>query len=154
MPNAAHGPTPAHEALELVLSFTGAGQRAGYPTADLEERVRALAEALGIVGTQVWATPTLVDVSFGELTEQRSYTIRVRPSAVDLDAIAQLDDLVQDVLDGRRDAHSALALLAEIEANELERPWPLMLAAYALAGAAVAPVLGGGWPDALGAAAG
>jgi uncharacterized membrane protein YjjP (DUF1212 family) len=139
-------------AVEFLLAFTRAGQRAGYPTADLEERVLALANALGLAGAQVSATPTLVDVSLGSLTHQRSYTFRVRPSAVDLDAIARLDDLVQDVLDRGRDPDSALAALADIQIHPLNRPWPVLLAAYALAGAAVAPVLGGGWRDVLGAA--
>jgi uncharacterized membrane protein YjjB (DUF3815 family) len=36
-----------------------------------------------------------------------------------------------------------------IRAKPLERPWPILLAAYALAGAALTPVLGGGWREAV-----
>jgi uncharacterized membrane protein YjjP (DUF1212 family) len=100
---------------------------------------------------QVSATPTLVDVSIGSLPEQRTFTLRVRPTAVNLDAIAKLDEIVQDVVDGRVAAPDALPRVAEIESRPLERPWPILVAAYALAGAALTPVLGGGWREAVAA---
>ena len=76
----------------------------------------------------------------------------MRPAPVDLDAIARVDDLVQDVLEGRLDPDAALTALADIESRPLERPWPLLLAAYGIAGAALTPVLGGGWREAAAAA--
>ena len=77
---------------------------------------------------------------------QRTFTVRVRPSAVDLDAIARVDDLVQDVVAERLDADGALTALAH-QSRPLQRPWPVLLAAYAIAGAALTPVLGGGWHE-------
>ena len=103
--------------VELVLRFARAGHEAGYPTADLEDRLVVLARAVGHDDAQVSATPTLVEVSLGSIPAQRSYTIRVRPPAVDLDAIARLDELVQDVVGGRLDAERALAELADIRDN-------------------------------------
>jgi uncharacterized membrane protein YjjP (DUF1212 family) len=133
--------------VELLVGFARAGHEAGYPTADLEERVAALATGLGFEDAQISATPTIVDVSLGAVPEQRTFTLRVRPTAVDLDAIARLDDLVQDILGDRIEPDAALIRLAEVQARPLVRPWPIRLAAYALAGAAVAPVLGGGWRE-------
>ena len=133
---------------ELLLRFTRVGHQAGYPTAELEERVLALARHLGLTGAQISATPTVVEISLGSLPHQRSYSLRVRPMAVDLDAIARLDELVQDVLDMRLDSEAALASVEEIQATPLDRPWPVLLAAYAIAGAALTPVLGGGWREA------
>ena len=135
--------------VELVLRFARAGHEAGYPTADLEERLVVLARAVGQAEAQISATPTLVEVSLGSIPEQRSFTIRVRPRAVDLDAIARLDELVQDVVAARLDVERTLATLAHIRRHPLERPWPLLLAGYALAGAALTPVLGGGWREVL-----
>ncbi len=100
---------------------------------------------------QISATPTIVEVSLGALAHQRSYTLRVRPTAVDLDAIARLDELVQSVLDTPPSPDAALAELAEIQATPLDRPWPVLLAAYAIAGAALTPILGGGWREAAAA---
>jgi uncharacterized membrane protein YjjP (DUF1212 family) len=139
-------------ATELLIRFARAGHDAGYPTADLEERVLALAGAFGLADVEVSATPTLVDVSLGSLPHQRSYSLRVRPTTVDLDAIARLDGFVEDALDGRLDADDALRRLGEIQENPLHRPWPMVLAAYAIVGIALTPVLGGGWREA-GAAA-
>jgi uncharacterized membrane protein YjjP (DUF1212 family) len=135
--------------VELLLRFARAGHEAGYPTADLEERLVALAEALGLDETQISATPTLVDISFGAGPRQRSFALRVKPSGVDLDAIAHLDAVVQDVLEGKVDGEAALARLDELRETPLERPWPLLVGAYAIAGAALTPVLGGGWREAV-----
>ena len=88
-----------------------------------------------------------MELSFGALSQQHSYTLRVRPKGVDLDAIERLEDLARAITDGRVTAGAALDRLAEIEDRPLERRWFVALAAYALAGGAVAPVLGGGWDE-------
>jgi uncharacterized membrane protein YjjP (DUF1212 family) len=135
--------------VELLLRFARARHEAGYPTDDLEERLVALAEALGLDETQVSATPTVLDVSFGAGPRQRSFALRVKPSGVDLEAIAGLDELVQGLLEGKIDNEAALARLDELRDAPIERPWPLLLGAYAIAGAALTPVLGGGWRKAV-----
>jgi uncharacterized membrane protein YjjP (DUF1212 family) len=148
---AAREPAP-DTATELLLLFARVGHAAGYPTAELEERVLALAGAFGLGDVEVSATPTLVEVSLGSLPRQRTYTLRVRPTSVDLDAIGRLDELVQEALDGRLEGAAALVALGQVRDTPLARPWPLVLAAYAIAGTALTPVLGGGWREAVGAA--
>jgi uncharacterized membrane protein YjjP (DUF1212 family) len=145
-------PETSDSAVEFLIRFVRVAHKAGYPTADLEDRVLALARSLELAGAQVSATPTLVEVSLGSIPYQRTFTVRVRPAAVDLDAIARIDDLVQDVLAGRLSVEGALAALVDIESQPLERPWPVLLAAYGIAGAALTPVLGGGWPEIAAAA--
>jgi uncharacterized membrane protein YjjP (DUF1212 family) len=145
------GPSaPRDRAVEFLLTFIRIGHRAGYPTADLEDRAVSLAKALDLTEAQVMATPTLVEISLGSVPHQRTYTLRVRPTRVDLDAIARLDDLVQDVLDDRLSIDRALVRLSHIDAQPLERRWYVQVAAYAVAGAAVTPVLGGGWREVVG----
>jgi uncharacterized membrane protein YjjP (DUF1212 family) len=139
-------------ATELLIRFARAGHDAGYPTADLEERVLALAGALGLADVEVSATPTLVDVSLGSIPDQRSFSLRLWPTPVDLDAIARLDGLVQDALDGQLAADDALVALEQVRDTPLRRPRSLVLAAYAIAGVALTPVLGGGWGEASAAA--
>jgi uncharacterized membrane protein YjjP (DUF1212 family) len=146
-------PYPAPDApTEFLLRFARTGHDAGYSTAELEDRLQALARSLGLEQAQISATPTLVDISLGSIPRQQSYALRVRPTAVDLDAIARLDRLVQEVVDRPLTAEPALAALAEVEAERLERPWQILLAAYALAGVSLTVVLGGGWREAAGAA--
>jgi uncharacterized membrane protein YjjP (DUF1212 family) len=139
-------------AIEFLLLFTKVGHGAGYPTADLEELVLSLASHLGVEGAQISSTPTFVELAFGALNRQRAFSFRVRPKPVDLDAIARLDGVVRDVLDDRAELADALARVAEIEAQPLVRPWFVRLSAYALAGAALTPVIGGGWRELLAAA--
>lgn len=143
---------PSAADVELLVTFARTGHRSGYPTADLEERLLALAHHLGFEGAQVSSTPTLLDVSFGTIPHQRTFTLRVQPGSVDLDAIARLDDLVGDLLGGRVDSGTAFDRLAEIKAHPLRRRWYVWLAAYATAGAAITPVLGGHWRELAGGA--
>ena len=138
---------PTESKVEFLLEFAQLAHRAGYPTSDLEERLGSLAAALRLEAPQISATPTLVELSFGALSQQRSYTLRVSPKGVDLDAIGRLEDLARAITDGRVTAGAALDRLAEIDRRPLERRWYVALAAYALAGGAVAPVLGGGWDE-------
>ena len=135
----------------LLLRYTRVAHAAGYPTADLEERIRALAEAIGLTPAQVSATPTLVEVSIGTLRRQRTFTLRVRPMDVDLAAIARLDDLLQDVVARRVDLAAARASLESIAAKG-DRPWPITLLGYAALPAALTPILGGTWHEAAAAA--
>jgi uncharacterized membrane protein YjjP (DUF1212 family) len=139
-------------AVDFLLRFAEAGHDAGYTTAELEDRVAALAPALGEPEIQVSATPTLIDLGLGPLRSQRTYTLRVRPAVVDLGAIARLDRVVQEVLDGGLDGDAALVLLDRALMRPVGRPWPVLIAAYALAAAALIEVLGGNWRDALAAA--
>jgi uncharacterized membrane protein YjjP (DUF1212 family) len=128
------------------------GHEAGYATAELEERALALADSLGLAGAQVSVTPTLIELSLGPLAGQRTYTLRVRPPALDLGKIAGLDELAQGVLGGSVDTDAAVATLEEIHARPPAFSWPVVLGAYALAGTALTPVIGGGWREAAAAA--
>ena len=139
---------PTNEStVEFLLTFARIAHRAGYPTADLEERLGSLADALGLEAAQISATPTLLELSFGSLPRQRNYSLRVRPTTVDLDAITRLEELAQDVSEDQVAVGAALERLTEIDAEPLRRRWYVELGAYALAGGAVTPVLGGGWRE-------
>ena len=125
------GSQSADAAVDLLLRLARVAHRAGYPTADLEERVRVLAGSFELTA-QVSATPTLVEISLGSLAQQSTYTLRVAPAAVDLAAIARIDDLIRDVLDRRVEIPAARAALDELAAGPQDRPWPVVLGAYAL----------------------
>jgi uncharacterized membrane protein YjjP (DUF1212 family) len=66
--------------------------------------------------------------------------------------MGRLDELVQELLDGKLDTQATLTRLGDIQASPLSRRWPFLLAGYALAGAALTPVLGGGLREATAAA--
>jgi uncharacterized membrane protein YjjP (DUF1212 family) len=137
---------------EFLLRFGQAGHAAGYSTAELEERLELLAEALGIPEIEVSATPTILELSVGPLSRQQTYTLRVVPAPVDLGAIARLDDLMRDVLGRSPDADEALAALEALQRTPHERSLLVTTAAYGAAGFALAPMVGGGWREAVAAA--
>jgi len=90
-------PQPDGVPVELLVRFARVGHDAGYPTADLEERVGALATALGFQDAQLSSTPTIVDVSLGTVPYQRSISLRVRPTAgarvEPVEALARLNEV-------------------------------------------------------------
>jgi uncharacterized membrane protein YjjP (DUF1212 family) len=135
---------------ELLLRFTRAAHRAGFPSDDLERRVEELGDALGRE-VAVSATPTLVEIALGAFPRQRTSTLRVAPQPVDLDLVGRLDELAARVRSRSIDTETALEELDAV--RPLRRPWPLVVGAYGLAGLAVTPALGGGWHEALAAAA-
>ena len=134
------------------MLFVRIAHDAGYPTADLEDRVLAFADSLGLTGVQVSATPTIIDVAFGTLPYQQSYTLRVRPAQSDLGTLSRLDSWVKEIRGTQVDPAAARVALREIEATPTSRPPVVLLGAYALAGAALTPVLGGGWRESIAAA--
>ena len=86
--------------LQSSCSFVSpGGTHAGYPTADLEERIVALGGHLGLPGVEVSSTPTVVELSLGTLPHQRTLHAPDATPTVDLDAIARLDELVRRLLD-------------------------------------------------------
>jgi uncharacterized membrane protein YjjP (DUF1212 family) len=133
--------------VEFLLRFAAVGHGAGYTTQELEERVLALAHSFGIRSVQVSVIPTLVEVSFGSLSRQRTHTLRVRPATLDLSTTSRLDDLFRAAVDTPLTPDVALVRLEEIRAGRTSYPYPAVIAAYALAAAALAPVLGGGWRE-------
>ena len=130
----------------------GSGTTPDTSTADLEERIEALADALGLVGTEISATPTIVEISLGSIPISAATRLRVRPSVVDLDAIAGLDELVQDLLAGRLDAGPGARRPRERPGQAAQTVVAARARGYGLAGAALTPVLGGGWREAIAAA--
>jgi uncharacterized membrane protein YjjP (DUF1212 family) len=141
------------QAVELLLRFTRAAhETGGYPASELERRIVELAQALGLHAVQASATPTAVELTVGSIPSQQLYVLRVQPPRVDLHAIGRLDAIAAAVAAGRFDRRRALEEIEKLRQNRLRRsPW-LVVAAHGLVGAALAPILGGGWSESLGAA--
>lgn len=136
-------------AQDLVVRFARAAHLAGFPSYDLERRVEALGASLDL-DVQASSTPTLLELGIGSFPRQDTVAVRVTPQPVDLDLVGRLDALAARV---RLHAASPEDALRELERMRPSRRSALvMVAAYALAGGAVTPVLGGGWREAVAAA--
>ena len=142
------------QAIELLLRFARAAHEAGgYPSNELEPRIGELAQALGLHAVQVFVAPTDVELTVGSIPDQHTYMLRVEPRPVDLHAMGRLDEIAAGVADGRLDPPGALAEIEELGQHPLRRPIWLVMAAKGLVGAALAPILGGGWRESLAAGA-
>jgi uncharacterized membrane protein YjjP (DUF1212 family) len=141
------------QAVELLLHFARTAHEAGgYPANELEPRIIELAESVGLPTVEVSVMPALVELTVGSIPDQRVYVLRVRPRAVDLHAIGRLDQIAAAVADGRLDCRRALEEIQELCRHPVRRPIWLDVAASGLVGGAIAPILGGGWRESLGAA--
>lgn len=133
------------------MRFARVGHEAGYPTSELESRVRRVGRAIGLPAVEISATPTVLELMVGPIPHQQSFTLRTDPSSVDLDRTSRLDSLVTDLIDGAIGVEEATARLDVIATERLERSFGLGVAAYGLAGLSLAVVLGGGWREAAAA---
>jgi uncharacterized membrane protein YjjP (DUF1212 family) len=141
------------QTVELLLRFTRSAHEAGgYPANELEPRIAELAESLGLPAVQVSSTPTVVEITVGSIPNQLVYVLRVKPHPVDLNAIGRLDEISAALADGRIDRRRALDEIDELTRHPLQRqPWLLVIASGTIA-AALAPIIGGGWRESVGAA--
>ena len=140
-------------AVEFLIRFVRVGHEAYYPTADLEDRVLALARSLGLTDVQVSATPTLVEVSLDRFrTSARSPSAYVpRRSTWTRSPALTTSSRMRP-----RSASTRTRCPRRSQTSSRGRcnvPWPVLLAAYAIAGAALTPVLGGGWHEIAASAA-
>jgi uncharacterized membrane protein YjjP (DUF1212 family) len=145
--------SPADDlAIELLLHFARAMSEAGgYPSSELEPRILELAGAMGLHSVQVSATPTVINLSVGPIPNQQIYVLRVQPRAVDLYSIGRLEQIAATVADGRLDRRRAVAEIDQLVQHPLRRPPWVMVGAHGLVGAALAPILRGGWRETLAA---
>jgi len=119
---------------------------AGFPAPELESALKRVAERFGIAA-QFFSTPTSLLTALGEGLDQRTHLERVEPAGVDLGRLAVLDGVISRVAAGELPpARAAETLERALARPRPYRPWQI-LASWALASAATAVFLGGGWPE-------
>ena len=140
----AREPAPgAQSATAFVLDVARALHAYGMPAHRLETLLEAVGDRLG-VPSQFFATPTSIFAAFGEPPDQRTYLVTPVAGEVDLGRLADLDELVQEVADGRVDPAEGSRRVRAALALAPRYPTPLRLVAHALLAGSAALVLGGG----------
>lgn len=136
-----------------VRFLTELGRRlhvAGVTAARLEGAIRATAQAIG-VSAQVWSTPTGLLLSLGEADAlhgtQQTRVLRLEPGDVDLSTLVQLDEIADAVIKGTTGIDEAWRRLQALDRPVATAQQLLAVAAFGLAGAAVAGLLRTGWLD-------
>lgn len=121
----------------FILELARALHEYGTPAHQLEVALDNVARGLGLTA-EFFSTPTSIMVGFGHRFEQRVHLLRVEPADPNLNKLAQLDDIVRDVVDGSIGPVEGLHRVHAVK--EESGVWPnwLTLLAFVLASSAVA----------------
>jgi uncharacterized membrane protein YjjP (DUF1212 family) len=129
--------------MEFLSAMAAALSRYGETADSLETGLQACARTLG-VEVAFFSVPTAVFVAYGHGAAMHTVLLHTRDSAVDLQALSQLDETLLDVTRGRRSAAQGLAEVRLITASPLRFPWYMGVLASGMGAAAMSVFLGGG----------
>jgi uncharacterized membrane protein YjjP (DUF1212 family) len=115
----------------------------------LEDVINLVSARLGL-SCNVLSTPTSIVMSFSDLTSDEdlaeiTQVVRLDPGSVDLKRLCQVDEIADQVIDGRLDLAAGRRKLREFRASERSANRAIAIAAYAISAAAIAAVLHAGW---------
>jgi uncharacterized membrane protein YjjP (DUF1212 family) len=133
----ATGELRAAAATGFVLELARALHEYGLPAHRLEVALETVAIRLGLTA-EFFSTPTSIMVGFGDLADQRVHLLRVEPGEQNLGNLAQLSDIVREVVDGTISPADGLRQLRAVKAQTARWPTWLVLMAFVLSSAAVA----------------
>ncbi len=145
---------PGDDALDARIRFlTELARRlhiAGVSSQRLEGAVRATARSLH-VSAELWSTPTGLLLSLGDADvvhgSQQTRVLRLEPGHVNLRALAALDRIAEEVIDGRRSLESAWEAMRALDRPETPATQLRTVLAFGVGSAAVAGLLGTSWLD-------
>jgi uncharacterized membrane protein YjjP (DUF1212 family) len=140
-------PPPAR-AEEFVLRFGRALHTAGTPAHRLEEALSKIAARLGQTAS-FFSTPTSLFAAFGAGADQRVRLERMEPAELDLERLVRVDDIADAVAGGIMSPAEGEHALDAVERSKPRFGAISTVLAFALASAAVAVFLRGGWPDTM-----
>jgi uncharacterized membrane protein YjjP (DUF1212 family) len=115
----------------------------------LEDVINLVSARLGL-SCNVLSTPTSIVMSFSDLTSDEdlaeiTQVVRLDPGSVDLKRLCQVDEIADQVIDGRLDLAAGRRKLREFRASARSANRAIAVAAYAISAAAIAAVLHAGW---------
>ena len=141
---------PFEDAWRFVIRVGVAAEQYGSTAVRLEAFLVALSKSLGFEGV-FKSTPSHILFAMREAPElpQRIEIIATPAPGVDLDKLARLGDLLNEVRSGALTIKDASGRLDAID--RAPPPWGKFasLLGYAFTGLGLAPLLGGGWADAI-----
>ena len=133
-------------AADLLTTLARALHQAGLPAHKLEETLLLTAERLG-VALQVFSLPTGAIMSFEDLPRQRTRMARMPPGQVNLERLAQLSAVAEEVIRGDLQPNAARQRIEEIVAMPPRWSTLATVLAYVLSAAAFTVFFGGDRPE-------
>lgn len=137
---------PEGAAVEFTLSLGQALHRYGTPAHRLEEAMRLVSQRLGCEG-RFYSTPTAIIASFGPPELLKTCFIRVEPGEMDLERLAMLDTLAEQVIRGEVTPEDGADRVEAILGRPQRYGPALILLGWALAAGAAARLFGGGFKE-------
>lgn len=134
------------ETIEFIVEMARALAAHGAPAHRLESAMSVCARRLG-VHAEFFATPTAVFASIGKGPNNVTRLVRVDSADLNLDRLARLDAILQQVSSGEILPPAGRAELATTLASPA--PWPaiVQVLAFATAASTAARFFGGGWRE-------
>jgi uncharacterized membrane protein YjjP (DUF1212 family) len=117
----------------------------------LEDVINLVSARLGLV-CNVLSTPTSIVMSFSDPTHadglaEITQVVRVSPGDVNLELLCQVDEIADQVIDGRLDLEAGRARLKEFgEARRSPQYRAWVVASYGVSAGSIAVILHTGWP--------
>lgn len=141
-------PSPALPEAALVLELGRALHRYGTPAHRLEDTLTIVSRQLGLEG-QFFSTPTAIMAGFGPLGAQHASLVRVEPGTIDLEKMALVHALSDELRRGATTPAAAHARLRAIDAAPPRFGAAAMIVAFGLASGCSAVFFGGGIAEAI-----
>ena len=135
----------------LVLNFGRALLSVGSPAHRLESAMQIMADRLG-VQAEFFCTPTALIISLADGDRQQTFLARSEPGSANLSKLADLAEVMDELNAGRIDPQQADERVHAIDTAPPLYGARLEVLAFVLIGGGVAPLLGGGWREAVMAA--
>ncbi|HKE49640.1 MAG TPA: threonine/serine exporter family protein [Rhodanobacteraceae bacterium] len=122
----------------------------------LEDVINLVSARLGL-SCNVLSTPTSIVMSFSDLMNEDelaeiTQVVRLPPGSVDLKRLCQIDEIADQVIDGRLDLAAGRRKLHEFRMSLRAPHHAWLVAAYAISAASIAVLLNSGWNGAATAA--
>ena len=131
------------DATAFVLRLGRALHALGYSSHRIEELLADTTARLGLEG-QFFTTPTAIFAAFGAQEQQRTVLERDEPGDLHLERLGRVQEIVEDVLGGRRTPREGVAALDALDREPPRWGVALTTLAYGIAGGSAACLLGGG----------
>lgn len=132
------------DSAHFVLALAEQLHEHGTPAHQLEQSLAAVANALGMHSCQFLSTPTAMHMAVGEGAGQRVFLRRAQGARFDLETLAGLDAIVDEVIAGGLNATEAERRLALLQDRSPRYGARAMRWASAAASGTAAIFLGGG----------
>lgn len=137
------------EKRRFIIKLGKALHKFGTPAYRLETHLQNVSRMLGIEGYFLISPTSMTFVLQHDADQEYNHVARVKPGELDLGSLARTDELVDELISGKRTLQDAMDRLEEI----INKPNPygplLTLLAFGSSAAAFAMLMGSGWNDVL-----